>query len=114
VLKPHLEKVKTLLGKLPGTVIADAGYGGEENYAYLEEEQVEAIVKYGSIIRRNPNVGNKTLVRSTTGGMTKTKIHGHAQRDRNCYFDKRAKKQPRADLRSSIVIIGVQAVKVVL
>jgi hypothetical protein len=48
VLKPHLEKVKTLLGKLPGTVIADAGYGGEENYAYLEEEQVEAIVKYGT------------------------------------------------------------------
>jgi len=44
-LKPHLEKVKALLGALPGTVIADAGYGGEENYAYLEAEQVEAIVK---------------------------------------------------------------------
>ncbi|WP_219836914.1 IS1182 family transposase [Paenibacillus sp. R14(2021)] len=47
-LKPHLEKVKAQLGKLPGTVIADAGYGGEENYAYLEGEQVEAIVKYGT------------------------------------------------------------------
>ncbi|GGG13099.1 hypothetical protein GCM10010912_66920 [Paenibacillus albidus] len=45
-LKPHLEKVKAALGKLPRTVIADAGYGGEENYAYLESEKLEALVKY--------------------------------------------------------------------
>lgn len=47
-LKPHLEKVKSALGKLPGTVIADAGYGGEENYAYLEEERLKAVVKYST------------------------------------------------------------------
>ncbi|SDI74298.1 Transposase DDE domain-containing protein [Paenibacillus naphthalenovorans] len=47
-LKPHLEKVKAALGKLPDTVIADAGYGGEENYAYLEQEEVQAIVKYST------------------------------------------------------------------
>ncbi|WP_053377317.1 IS1182 family transposase [Paenibacillus sp. FJAT-27812] len=47
-LKPHLEQVKATLGKIPGTVIADAGYGSEENYTYLEGEQVEAIVKYGT------------------------------------------------------------------
>lgn len=47
-LKPHLEKVKAALGKLPKTVIADAGYGGEENYAYLEGEQLEALVKYST------------------------------------------------------------------
>ncbi|MBA9088126.1 transposase [Fontibacillus solani] len=32
-LKPHLEKVKAALEKLQKTVIADAGYGSEENYA---------------------------------------------------------------------------------
>ncbi|MDF2683601.1 MAG: transposase [Brevibacillus sp.] len=47
-LKPHLEKVKAVLGKKPSTVIADAGYGGEENYAYLEEEQIKAVVKYST------------------------------------------------------------------
>ena len=47
-LKPHLEKVKLSLGKLPGTVIADAGYGGEENYAFLENENIEALVKYNT------------------------------------------------------------------
>ncbi len=47
-LKPHLEKLKGNLGKLPHTIIADAGYGGEENYAYLEGEQVEAVIKYST------------------------------------------------------------------
>lgn len=47
-LIPHLEKLKSQLGRLPKTVIADAGYGGEENYAYLEQNQVEALVKYST------------------------------------------------------------------
>ncbi|MEJ8548875.1 transposase, partial [Brevibacillus borstelensis] len=36
------------VGKLPRSVIADAGYGGEENYDYLEQNEVEAIVKYST------------------------------------------------------------------
>jgi transposase len=47
-LKPHLEKIKTGLGELPKTVIADAGYGGEENYSYLADEQIQAVVKYST------------------------------------------------------------------
>lgn len=44
-LIPHLEQVKAVLGTVPPTVIADAGYGGEENYAYLAQQQVTALVK---------------------------------------------------------------------
>lgn len=44
-LIPHLEHVRTKLGTVPRTVIADAGYGGEENYAYLAQQQVTALVK---------------------------------------------------------------------
>ncbi|QKS47090.1 IS1182 family transposase (plasmid) [Paenibacillus cellulosilyticus] len=47
-LKPHLEKAKAAHGQLPKTIIADAGYGGEENYAYLESEELEAVVKYST------------------------------------------------------------------
>ncbi|WP_143186266.1 transposase, partial [Paenibacillus sp. P3E] len=47
-LQPHMEKAKKILGKLPRAVIADAGYGSEENYAYLEKEEIQAVVKYGS------------------------------------------------------------------
>jgi len=50
-LIPHLEKMKSSLGKLPKTIIADAGYGGEENYTYLEQEQLEGIVKYSTYHR---------------------------------------------------------------
>lgn len=50
-LKPHLEKVEALWGKLPERVIADAGYGSHENYRILAEKQIEAYVKYGPFDR---------------------------------------------------------------
>mgnify|MGYP001168650846 FL=1 len=46
VLIPHLEQVQERLGRLPHTVVADAGYGSEENYAYLERSGIEGVVKY--------------------------------------------------------------------
>lgn len=50
----HLEKLKAVLKKierppqreLPQNVIADAGYGSEENYQYLETEKIKGYVKY--------------------------------------------------------------------
>jgi transposase len=45
-LQSHLESLKDNLGKMPDTLVADAGYGSEENYAYLEKNDVEAFVKY--------------------------------------------------------------------
>ncbi|WNS44677.1 transposase [Paenibacillus sp. MMS20-IR301] len=46
--QPHMEKSRQIFGKLPQTVIADAGYSSEENYAYLEKEKIQSVVKYGS------------------------------------------------------------------
>jgi len=45
-LIPNLNQLQERLGRLPRTVIADAGYGSEENYAYLEGMGIEGIVKY--------------------------------------------------------------------
>lgn len=47
-LIPHLKQVKERLGKIPKTIVADAGYGGEENYAYLEKEALDGVVKYNT------------------------------------------------------------------
>jgi len=47
-LVPHLQGVKARLGRLPKNVIADSGYGSEENYAYLNAEQVGNYVKYNT------------------------------------------------------------------
>jgi transposase len=43
----HLEEMKQQIGILPKRIIADAGYGSEENYAFLENENLDSYVKYG-------------------------------------------------------------------
>jgi transposase len=45
-LIPHLKGFKENYSKLPETLTADAGYGSEENYTFLEKENVDAFVKY--------------------------------------------------------------------
>ncbi len=48
-LIPHLEHVKNVqLGKLPQNIIADAGYGSEENYEYLARHGLGNYVKYNT------------------------------------------------------------------
>ena len=44
-LKEHLEKVRLWLGEHPKNLVADAGYGSEENYSYLDQNQITAYVK---------------------------------------------------------------------
>lgn len=45
-LKPHLESFEKLYQTTPDHICADAGYGSEENYQYLEKKQITAYVKY--------------------------------------------------------------------
>ncbi|MCD4808219.1 MAG: IS1182 family transposase [Methanococcoides sp.] len=45
-LPAHMESLEQTLGQMPETLVADAGYGSEENYEYLEDNEVEAFVKY--------------------------------------------------------------------
>ncbi|MBX0335628.1 transposase, partial [Pontibacter sp. HSC-14F20] len=45
-LIPHLEQFASHYQTQSPVVVADAGYGSEQNYAWLEEHQVEAYVKY--------------------------------------------------------------------
>ena len=47
-LKPHVESFKESFGHVPGALVADAGYGSEENYDYLEGEGAEAFVKHNT------------------------------------------------------------------
>ena len=45
-LPKHLETYQQLYDELPDVVVADAGYGSEENYELLEQANIEAYVKY--------------------------------------------------------------------
>jgi hypothetical protein len=61
-LIPHLEQVRANTGgHLPKKIVADAAYGSEENYAYLEQHQAENFLKYNTFYQdthpyRNPEV----------------------------------------------------------
>ncbi|MEO1261916.1 MAG: IS1182 family transposase [Bacteroidota bacterium] len=47
----HIGEFEQLYGQLPTAVTADAGYGSQENYAFLEEREIEGYVKYPSFHR---------------------------------------------------------------
>jgi transposase len=46
LLKEHIEDTIESFGERPDCLTADAGYGSEENYDYLEEKGITAFVKY--------------------------------------------------------------------
>ena len=52
---PHLEHLKGRIGHLPKDIVADAGYGSEENYHYLEGQGVNAYVKHNEFFRECRN-----------------------------------------------------------
>lgn len=45
-LIPHLKSFKENLNTLPGEVVADAGYGSQENYEHLEKQNITGYIKY--------------------------------------------------------------------
>ncbi|MDH7561733.1 MAG: IS1182 family transposase [bacterium] len=59
----HLESVQEMVGQLPSRVVADAGYGSEENYAYLEGAGVEGFVKYPLFDRERKRSWRKQVYR---------------------------------------------------
>jgi transposase len=62
-LVPHLEGVREMVGELPSRVVADAGYGSEENYAYLDGAGVESFVKYPTFDREQKRSWRRRIYR---------------------------------------------------
>ena len=52
---PRCEHAKERIGRLPANFAADAGYGSEGNYAYLEREGADAYVKHSEFFRECRN-----------------------------------------------------------
>jgi len=68
-LNPHLDGLQHHVGRLPKNIIADAGYGSEENYDYLETHHLGNFVKYNTFHReqikhRKPELIRKKMFRS--------------------------------------------------
>lgn len=46
---PYLEQFESCCQKQSTTIVADFGYGSEQNYQHLEDEGIEAFVKYNYV-----------------------------------------------------------------
>ena len=63
-LKAHLEGLKkSRKGRLPKVIIADAGYGSEENYEYMKNEELETYVKYNTYHKEKSRKWHKDILR---------------------------------------------------
>lgn len=51
----HLKHAEKTIGHLPEEIVADAGYGSEQNYRYLDERGVTAYVKHNEFFRESKN-----------------------------------------------------------
>jgi len=62
-LIPHLENLRSHLGRLPRNVITDAGYGSEENYAYVEQNALGNYLKYNTFYQDTHHYRKPELLR---------------------------------------------------
>lgn len=74
-LIPHYKQMQAELGKLPQAAVADAGYGSEQNYEFLQQEQVEAFVKYNYFHREQQKSHQQKHP------FTQEKLHYNAERN---------------------------------
>ncbi|WP_339230226.1 IS1182 family transposase [Aeribacillus sp. FSL K6-2833] len=62
---PHMEKLASSSLPMPKTVIADAGYGSEENYVYAvgdeKEPRFEFLIPYGSYVKEQTRTYKKDI-----------------------------------------------------
>ena len=57
-LPAHIDQHRELYKELPEVVVADAGYGSEQNYSYLENNGVEAYVKHSYFDKEQKALAN--------------------------------------------------------
>ena len=64
-LIPHLEQMRQNTGgRLPQNVVADAAYGSEENYAYLEQQAVGNYLKYNTFYQDTHRYRDPAVLRA--------------------------------------------------
>lgn len=58
----HLEEHQESFNEHPEILTADAGYGSEQNYTYLEDQNIEAFVKYNYFHKEQNNTRNHPIL----------------------------------------------------
>ena len=91
-LLPHVENFERLYHKTPKEIVADAGYGSEENYLLLGKKKIKAYIKYNyfdkdqktKTITTSPSNPKLTRLRHKAHNLLNTK-RGIKLRKQRCY-----------------------------
>ena len=83
-LIPFLQSFSSRYDRLAHTVVADSGYGSEENYRFMSENGMEAYVKYNYFHGTAARDSNRTRSRRKTSTTMKNKTFVSAPWDRRC------------------------------
>src|SRR5690606_36398449 len=94
-------------------ITADAGYGSEENYDYLEKEELTAYVKYNTFEKEQDKITKKSTkpLAKKTFITTKKKIIMCVRLVRKCTKPMKAQKQHKPDIYSNYCIIRLKIAK---
>lgn len=79
-LKPHVESFELLYTTAPEVLTADAGYGSEENYDYLQQKKIETYVKYNTFDKEQGLAKTKKK-RKLADVFNKNNLYYNAQED---------------------------------
>lgn len=74
----HIEQHKRAYHQYPASLTADAGYGSEENYQYLEDNAIEAYVKYSSFDKQQSAKLSKKQPFASH--------HLHFNKEKDCFY----------------------------
>jgi hypothetical protein len=77
-LKPHLESYEYTYELLPEELTADAGYGSEENFEYLEQEGITGYVKYNTFDKEQQTYKGK---KKANAGFAKENLYYNQHED---------------------------------
>jgi transposase len=77
-LPSHIERHEQKYGEVPEVVVADAGYGSEENYTYLEKKGIEAYIKYNNFDSEQKKKTRKTKPFAVE--------NLHYNKEKDCYY----------------------------
>jgi transposase len=80
-LKGHIESFVEAYNKAPEVLVADAGYGSEENYETLEKHQIKAYVKYNSFDREQRKLRGKEAFKNS---FKPENLHYNKEKD--CFY----------------------------
>lgn len=86
-LPEHIEIFNEKYNQLPEVIVADAGYGSEENYQYIEDRKIEGYVKYNYFDR------DQKKKRKDNNPFSAEKLYYNQEKD--CYYCPMGQKMSR-------------------